>query len=62
MDRFQFSLLGLSAEEERMRLVSSCACKLTLLRRLAQQGAAQTFLVRSMYGPMCAYLGCYGAR
>ena len=27
MDRFQFSLLGLSAEEERMRLVSSSACE-----------------------------------
>ena len=62
MDRFQFSLLGLSAEEERMRLVSSCACEPTLLRRLAQQGGAPKLLLRVLCFMMCAYKGCYEAR
>ncbi len=45
MDRFQFSLLGLSAEEERMRLVSTSASESTSLTRLVRECAARRCLL-----------------
>ncbi len=45
MDRFQFSLLGLSAEEERMRLVSTSASESTSLTRLVRECAARMSLL-----------------
>ena len=39
MDRFQFSLLGLSAEEERMRLVSSPTSQATFSLRALYKNA-----------------------
>ena len=45
MDRFQFSLLGLSAEEERMRLVSTSASDSTSLTRLVRECAPRRSLL-----------------